>query len=268
MKTISRSIGSLAVLAAMAGCAGQDPQSALDQARADFQGVVKDPQIQRSAPKDVMRAGEALARAQRFTDYLGGSGDAIHYAYLSQRYSQIARHHSEQSLNQERASRLGLEQERLRQLLQEARLLDAQQQEQWLDHQMLSLAAAETDRGLVMTLGDVLFKAESTALEASANRTLLKLVSFMQLNPQRRVRVEGYSDNSGDATENLLLSRSRAQSVSRILTDLGIEAGRIETVGYGERFPVAENASSRGRALNRRVEIVFSDDKGNLAPIR
>src|SRR5690606_13159187 len=169
---------------------------------------------------------------------------------------------------QERASRLELERERLRQLLQEARLLNAQQQGQWLEDQMLSLAAAETDRGLVMTLGDVLFKPESAELEASANRTLLKLVSFLQLNPQRRVRIEGYSDNSGEAAENLILSRSRAQSVSRVLTDLGIGAERIETAGYGERFPVAENASARGRALNRRVESVFSDGKGSLAPTR
>jgi len=146
-------------------------------------------------------------------------------------------------------------------------LLDAQQG-RWLDDQMLSLAAAETDRGLVVTLGDVLFKTESAELEASANRTLLKLVAFLQLNPQRKVRVEGYSDNSGDATENLLLSRARARSVSRTLTDLGIDTARIEVVGYGERFPVAENASVRGRALNRRVEIVLSDEQGELGPIR
>ncbi|MCO7546205.1 OmpA family protein [Stutzerimonas nitrititolerans] len=267
MKSMLGSIVSLGICVALAGCAAQDPQQALDQAHAEYQGIVNDPQVQRSAPKDVVRAGEALERAQRFVDYLGGDEDAIHYAYLSQRYSQIARHHSEQLLNQERASRLGLERERLRQLLQEARLLDAQQG-RWLDDQMLSLAAAETDRGLVVTLGDVLFKTESAELEASANRTLLKLVSFLQLNPQRKVRVEGYSDNSGDATENLLLSRARARSVSRTLTDLGIDTARIEVVGYGERFPVAENASARGRALNRRVEIVLSDEQGELGPIR
>lgn len=268
MRILSRSITALGLCAVLAGCAGQGSQQALDQARAEYQGIVNDSQVQRGAPKDVVRAGEALERAQRFADYLGGSEDAIHYAYLSRRYSQIAGHHSEQLLNQERASRLGLERERLRQLLQEARLLDAQQQGQWLDDLRVSLAAAETERGLVMTLGDVLFKPESTELEASANRTLLKLVSFLQLNPQRRVRAEGYSDNSGDVTENLVLSRSRAQSVSRILTDLGIGAERVEVVGYGERFPVAENASARGRAQNRRVEIVFSDEKGNLAPTR
>lgn len=268
MRILSRSIAALGFFAVVAGCAGQNPQQALDQAHAEFQRIVDDPQIQRSAPKDVARAGEALERAQRFADYLGGADDAIHYAYLSQRYSQIARHHSEQLLNQERASRLELERERLRQLLQEARLIDAQQQGQWLEDQMISLAAAETDRGLVMTLGDVLFKADSTELEASANRTLLKLVSFLQLNPQRRVRVEGYSDNSGDATENLVLARARARSVFRTLTDLGIDAGRIEVVGYGERFPVAENASARGRAQNRRVEILFSDEQGSLGPTR
>jgi len=161
-----------------------------------------------------------------------------------------------------------MERERLRQALQEARLLDAQQQGRLLEDQMVSLAAAETDRGLVMTLGDVLFEAASAELGPSANRTLLKLAHFLQLNPQRKVRIEGYTDSRGDAQENLELSRARAQAVASILTDLGIDAQRIDVRGYGEQFPVAENASARGRAQNRRVEILFSDPQGRFAPDR
>lgn len=255
------------MLAFTAGCATQDTQQSLDQARAELQSVMEDPQIQRSAPLDVTRAGEALERGQRFADYLGGADDAVHYAYLSRRYSQIAREHSEQLLNQERASRLREERARLRELLQEARLVDAQQG-RWQQDQMASLAASETDRGLVMTLGDMLFKAESAELQASASRTLLQLMSFLQLNPQRRVRVEGYSDNRGDTMDNLVLSRARAEAVSRFLSELGIDESRIEVMGYGEQFPVAENASARGRAQNRRVEILFSDERGQLGPTR
>ena len=255
-------------LALTVGCATQDAQQSLDQARAELERVMEDPRIQHSAPLDVTRAGEALERGQRFAEYVGGADDATHYAYLSRRYSQIAREHSEQLLNQERASRLRQERARLQELLQEARLVDAQQEARWLQDQMASLAASETDRGLVMTLGDVLFKSDSAELQSSASRTLLQLLSFLQLDPQRRVRIEGYSDNRGDAMENLILSRARAQTVLRFLSELGIDESRIEVMGYGEQYPVAENASSRGRAQNRRVEILFSDQGGQLAPPR
>jgi len=146
--------------------------------------------------------------------------------------------------------------------------MTAEQQGRWLEDQMMSLAASETDRGMVMTLGDLLFHAGSADLNSSANRTLLKLVHFLQLNPQRKVRIEGYSDSRGDPQANLALSQARAQTVADLLVNLGIATERIEVRGYGERFPLAENASARGRAQNRRVEILFSDAEGNLGPDR
>ena len=114
----------------------------------------------------------------------------------------------------------------------------------------------------------MLFDTGSADLKISASRTVLKLVQFLQLNPRRVVRIEGYTDSSGVREENLALSRDRAQAVADVLSDLGIDAKRMEVVGYGEAFPVAENASSHGRAQNRRVEIVFSDEKGKLGDPR
>src|SRR5690606_16686035 len=171
-------------------------------------------------------------------------------------------------LNQERLAKLDLERERLQLTLREAKLLSAQQQGHWMEEQMVQLAASETDRGLLMTLGDVLFDAGRSELKASANRTILKLVQFLQINPRRRVRIEGYTDNRGDAAENLELSRARAQTVADLLNDLGIDGRRIEVKGYGEAHPLAENASAKGRAQNRRVEILISDEQGRLSPER
>ncbi|MGH8473986.1 MAG: OmpA family protein, partial [Gammaproteobacteria bacterium] len=149
-----------------------------------------------------------------------------------------------------------------------AKLLSVQQQGQWLEEQMLSLAASETERGLVMTLGDVLFDTGRAELKPSASRTVLKLVQFLQLNPRRVVRIEGYTDSSGEERKNLDLSRARAQAVADVLVDLGVEGKRIQVEGYGEAYPLAENAPSRGRAQNRRVEIDFSDEQGRLGPAR
>lgn len=255
-------------LALLAGCAGQTDRQALSEAEAGFQQVKEDPDVLRSAPKDVIRAGESLARAERLSSYWGSADDVAHYAYLSQRYSQIARQHADLTLSQERLAKLELERERLQVALREAKLLSVQQQGQWMEEQVVQLAASETDRGLVMTLGDVLFDAGRSELKASANRTVLKLVQFLQINPRRTIRIEGYTDNRGESAENLELSRARAQAVADVLADLGIDAKRIEVKGYGEAYPLAENASAMGRAQNRRVEILISDEKGRLGDYR
>ncbi|MCY1184300.1 putative lipoprotein YiaD [compost metagenome] len=93
-------------------------------------------------------------------------------------------------------------------------------------------------------------------------------MQFLQLNPRRMVRIEGYTDSTGARQDNLQLSRARAQAVADVLVDLGIDEKRIQVEGYGDQYPIEANASERGRAQNRRVEIVFSDDKGRLAPAR
>ena len=143
-----------------------------------------------------------------------------------------------------------------------------QQQGKWLEEQIVSLATAQGDRGLVMTLGDVLFDTGQAELKNSASRTVLKLVQFLQLNPKRVVRIEGYTDSTGSPEDNLKLSRDRAQSVADMLVDLGVDEKRIQVQGYGDQYPVEVNASERGRAQNRRVEIVFSNEKGELGAER
>lgn len=256
------------LLGGLAGCANPDLEQQLSQAAESYTKVSSDTRIQRGAPKDVVRAGESLGRAQRFAEFWGGAEDALHYSYLSLSYSEIARQHGTLLDNQQRIVQLQMERQRLRDMLRDARLLSAQQPGRWGDDQIISMAATETDRGLVMTLGDVLFRADSDELGREANRTLLKLAHFLELNPQRRVRIEGYTDSRGDADRNLALSKARAEAVAEVLTDLGIASQRIEIRGYGEAFPVAENASARGRAQNRRVEILFSDAQGELGPDR
>jgi outer membrane protein OmpA-like peptidoglycan-associated protein len=257
-----------AIAVLLAGCVSQEAEREIGQASATLERVQADSMVQRAAPKDLQRALETLQRAERFNEYWGGTADARHYAYLSQRYSEIADQQGALLQHQEQVARLEMERDRLRRMLQDAQLMTAEQQGRWLEDQMMSLAASETDRGMVMTLGDLLFHAGSADLNSSANRTLLKLVHFLQLNPQRKVRIEGYSDSRGDPQANLALSQARAQTVADLLVNLGIATERIEVRGYGERFPLAENASARGRAQNRRVEILFSDAEGNLGPDR
>lgn len=263
-----RRISLLAILYALHGCASSETERQLAEAQAAYQSLSNDPVILRDAPRDVVRSGESLERAIRFATYVGGTEDSSHYAYLSQRYGDIARQTSERMENQRLAARLSIEHARLRRLLQDVKDQAGQPQEDWNHVQLINLSADETDRGLVMTLGDVLFKPASADLSASANRTLIQLSRFLQLNPKRVVRIEGYTDGRGDASVNLELSRARAQAVANFLHDLGIESSRMEIIGYGEQHNVSENASARGRAQNRRVEILLSDEEGRLSDPR
>jgi len=268
MKPLLIAAGGLFLLA-LAGCAtSPQAQQSLDQAHAAFDAVKDNADVLHAAPKDVIRAGESLARADRLSSYSGSDDDVVHFAYLSQRYSAIATEHGKLTQNNERLAALELERQRLQLTLREAKLLSVQQQGALLDAQMASVLTSNTERGLVMTLGDVLFDTGHSELKASANRTVLKLAQFLQLNPRRVIRIEGYSDGRGDAKMNLELSRARAQSVADMLEDLGVDAKRMQVQALGEAYPVAENASSIGRAQNRRVEIVFSDEKGHLSSER
>jgi outer membrane protein OmpA-like peptidoglycan-associated protein len=259
----------LAASAALGGCAASvAPTGALQQAEQHYQAAHADANVQRLAPKDIARAEDSLQRARRLAGYWGSGDDALHYAYLSERYTEIARQHTSLALNQERLAKLDLDRQRLQLALRESQLASVRQQDQWVEDQIMSLTTTDADRGVVLTLGDVLFDSGDAELQPSANRTLLKLVQYLQANPARVIRIEGYTDNTGEQAFNLGLSKDRAQAVADMLVDLGIDEKRIDVRGYGDQYPVEANASERGRALNRRVEIVFSDRQGTLGPAR
>ena len=259
----------IAGVLAVSGCAvSSSPEGALQQANGRYQTIQADTDAQRLAPKDIARAEDSLKRAQRLSAYWGSGGDVVHYAYLSERYSEIARLHTVLELNQERLAKLELDRQRLQLALRESRLASVRQQDQWVEDQIMSLTTTDADRGVVLTLGDVLFDTGEAELQPSANRTLLKLVQYLQANPKRIIRIEGYTDNTGEKAFNVTLSRDRAQAVADMLVDLGIDEKRIEVQGYGDQYPVEANASERGRALNRRVEVVFSDNQGVIGQAR
>ncbi|MCK4840888.1 MAG: OmpA family protein [Methylococcales bacterium] len=125
-----------------------------------------------------------------------------------------------------------------------------------LEKELSELNAKKTERGLVFTLGDVLFGSGKATLLPSSARNLNKLVSFLQENQDRKVLVEGHTDSLGSNALNMRLSERRAYAVRVALLEKGVNSARISSRGYGEDNPVAENTTSMGRQQNRRVEIV------------
>jgi outer membrane protein OmpA-like peptidoglycan-associated protein len=131
---------------------------------------------------------------------------------------------------------------------------------QQLESEIKELKAKQTERGIILTLGDILFAAGKSVLMPAAADTIDKLAAFLKKYSNRTVLIEGHTDSVGGETYNLGLSQQRADAVKAALIAKGVSEDRIKTKGYGESQPVASNATSGGRQLNRRVEIVISDE--------
>jgi outer membrane protein OmpA-like peptidoglycan-associated protein len=133
-----------------------------------------------------------------------------------------------------------------------------------LEAQLAELNAKKTERGIVVTLGDVLFDTGRARLKPGGMREVQKLAAILEENPKRKVAIEGFTDSTGSEERNQELSEQRAHAVREALMDMGISSSRITTRGYGKSLPVASNSTEAGRQLNRRVEILLSDESGQL----
>jgi outer membrane protein OmpA-like peptidoglycan-associated protein len=96
-------------------------------------------------------------------------------------------------------------------------------------------------------------------------RTAQKLADVLRQNPQRSVLAESFTDSTGNTPHNQELSERRAMAVRDVLTGMGIAGNRVAVHGYGPAYPVAANDSSSNGQLNRRVDIVLSDDNGKIS---
>ena len=132
----------------------------------------------------------------------------------------------------------------------------ASQQAQSLQQQMAALRPVSTSRGQVLTLGDVFFSSGQSDLKAEARGNLKPVLDFINRYPGKKVSIEGHTDDRGADAQNLALSERRAGSVRDALVALGADAARFTVVGRGETSPLADNATTDGRARNRRVEVI------------
>jgi outer membrane protein OmpA-like peptidoglycan-associated protein len=125
-----------------------------------------------------------------------------------------------------------------------------------VERELAELKARETEQGLVLTLGDVLFAPNHSELTTAARRKLAPFVTILKEQPQRSIRIAGYTDSSGPESDNLDLSQRRADAVRDFFVENGISPTRITARGYGEADSVGSNATVVGRRENRRVEVL------------
>lgn len=107
----------------------------------------------------------------------------------------------------------------------------------------------------VLALNHIGFETGSSNLTANSKYELDNLVAAMTAHPTLRIEIGGHTDDTGESEANRLLSQQRAASVAKYLTDRGVDAGRLRTVGYGDSKPLVANDTDENRAKNRRTEI-------------
>ncbi|MBV4487230.1 OmpA family protein [Pseudomonas sp. SWRI153] len=247
--TTSKLLPVASVLAALlAGCATPQENPQLIQARAQFAALQNKPESNTMAALETRSAFAALNAADQasLTDREAPQVDQL--AYLASQKIALA----EQTIagRQAEAGLKKIDAERTQvQLDVRTRQLKALQ----------AMKARQTDRGQVVTFGDVLFDTGKADLKYGSQRQFQQLADFLNDNPERKVRVEGFTDDVGSDDANQVLSERRAASVAVALTKLGVDRSRILTQGYGEEYAVADNGNAAGRQHNRRVEVIVSN---------
>lgn len=262
---------SLVAVAILTGCAMPDRNTRLEDARNSYNDAQSNPQVVNLAALELKEAGDALSKANNAWNQRQDPATVDHLAYLAQRRVAIAQESAKRKSAEADVSQAEVERDKVRLAArtQEAdrsqqQAQDAEMRARQLEQQLNELNAKQTDRGLVITLGDVLFDTDQAQLKSGGAREVQKLADVLKQNPQRTVFIEGFTDSTGSDSHNQELSERRANAVRDTLLNLGISGDRITTRGYGKNFPIASNDNQAGRLLNRRVEIVISDQSGNI----
>jgi outer membrane protein OmpA-like peptidoglycan-associated protein len=265
--------------AALAACvSAPQTNAALERARAQVASAEADPNVAQYAPLDLDAARKDLAAAEAAAAQHDEAG-ITQPAYLAAQTARLAQTRAAAKADDARVAHGQEERDRIQMAARarEANVAVAQrdvaveqrdqaaQQAARLQAEVDQLKATKTDRGLVLTLGDVLFDTGRAELNPGAAVKLDQLAQFLNQHPDRRVEIDGYTDSVGSDAYNEALSQRRADAVKAALRVRGVDAARINTEGYGKAYPVASNNESAGRQLNRRVEVVIGAD-GN-API-
>ncbi len=285
---------SLIAVAIVSGCSSMPQNPSLTEAHNSYNSARTNPEVTNLAAVELKTAADFLNKA----DYALNEGDddstVDHLAYMAKQQVAIAeetaKRKTAESVVANASAKRNLARLEARTAEADAAKRQAANAQQTVNRQAAELAVAganterdqaliaeqemqlkelnakQTERGLMITLGDVLFRSNKAQLQSGGLRNVQKLADFLNQYPQYKVLVEGHTDSIGSDSANQELSERRAYAVRTALIDMGIGSDRIRTRGYADAFPVADNDSAASRQLNRRVEIILSDVNGNIAP--
>jgi outer membrane protein OmpA-like peptidoglycan-associated protein len=288
-------IAGMGLALALGACASMpQPNAALENARAAVHSAEADPNVNKYAPLDLDLARKNLSVAEDAYAH-HHDADIAQPAYLATQNARLAQAHAAAKADDARVAAGQTERD---QIMLAARTREAQnakaaaansqalaavalsQRDQanqdaaqaqrdaaQAQAELEALKATPTPRGLVLTLGDVMFDTGRSELKSGGMRKIDQLGQFLTEHADRRVQIDGFTDSVGTDAYNEELSQRRADAVKAALVSRNIDPARISTEGYGKAYPVASNSDSGGRQLNRRVEIVIGGNNGSpIAP--
>ena len=286
MKWNNRVIVSLAIAAVLSACSAAPPRNeSLETARIMIPELEKSPRAGVAA-MDIANARRSLEAANRLEAAKAKRPDVEFEAQNAVLSAQIA---SEKILTAQANDEVADGTAQRQAVLLQARQRDSQRSAQQagdarsaadaaqlradasqlradsLETELADLKMKKTERGLVLTLGDVLFDTNRSTLKSGAYGTLDRLATALRENAGRKVLIEGHTDNVGSDETNQELSQRRAQAVQLALAQRGVAGDQITSVGKGENFPIAGNDDANGRQSNRRVELIFTEDQPRIA---
>jgi len=276
-----------AALLGIAGCeTAPETSGVLEEARSAVNAAENDPNVTKYAPTELDRARKLLTNAEGAAKEKGAKDKtAAHYAYLATQMARISQQRAQEQVatarvksgeterqkillearsNEANQALAAAQQARSEALSAKAQVEQTEAEKQRLAAELENMQASQTSRGIVLTLDDVLFDTGKAQLKSGADRSIEQIAAFLKENPDRRVQVEGFTDSQGSDDFNLELSQSRADAVAMAIIRRGIDAERVRALGYGEGYPVASNANAGSRQLNRRVEIIVSNENAEI----
>jgi len=279
MKLRNQVVLSVAIAAILSACSAPPPRNeSLETARS----VV--PEVEKSsragvAATDIANARKSLDAANRIAESKGKRSDVEYEANNAVTSAQIANEKiltaqaNEEVANGTAQRQVVLIQAREREVQRSVeQASDSRRQADAsalradsLEAQLADLKVQKTERGLVLTLGDVLFDTGQATLKSGAYGTLDRLATALREKSGRNVLIEGHTDNVGSDQSNQGLSERRAQSVQTALMQRDVPRSQVTALGKGENFPIASNDSANGRQSNRRVELIFTEDRTRVA---
>ena len=258
MKRNHLSIAAASAAALLAACSST-PESVpeLDTAKAIVPQVESSPRAGVAAT-NISEARKALDRANELAAKGKDVEDIRFEASVAAANAQIAAAKIDTAQARDEIEKGTLERQQV-QLEARTREADRVQQE------LKDLQAKQTERGLVLTLGDVLFDTGKATLKPGAYSTIDRLAQVLNSSHNSRVVIEGHTDSVGSEEMNQSLSEERAMSVQSALLQRGVSGSQVRSLGKGETTPVAGNDTASGRQANRRVELIFSQDGSRVA---
>jgi outer membrane protein OmpA-like peptidoglycan-associated protein len=256
-RTLSRGTFAASLLA-LAACASTQPNPALQQAEVQVGALNQSAAIGRYAPLEAERARQYLELAQQSARNGASETVVSHQAYLASQQAEIARQVAAAKSAQDEVAQADTMRAQALLASRTQQAEQAQSEAQRLRQQLQDMHAQQTNRGMVLTLGNVLFEHDSAQLVPGAGNRLDQLATVLKQHLDYQVEIDGYTDSTGSDTYNLGLSQQRAETVRQALTARGIDPSRVTARGHGEASPVASNDTTMGRQMNRRVEVLIA----------